>query len=55
MKNALEGSKIFPLVAWVLIISFALLTYTLTVSLQKNFQGLDESTTTTVDALEDKR
>ena len=52
MKNTLEGNKLFPVIAWALVISFAFFTYTLAASLQKNLGGLDENTTTTVDVLQ---
>ena len=50
MKNTLESSKFFPIIAWVLIIGFAVFTYFLTVNLQNNLGTLS----TNVDRLEAK-
>jgi len=43
MNHTLESYKIFPYIAWALVISFALFTYTLTVRLQENLNNVDSS------------
>lgn len=43
MNNTLESYKVFPYVAWALVIGFALFTYSLTVRLQENLTAVDMS------------
>lgn len=41
MNHTLESYKIFPYVAWTLVIGFAIFTYMLTVRLQENLGDVD--------------
>lgn len=50
MNNTLESHKLFPYVAWTLVVGFALFTYTLTTQLHGNVGSLGEK----VDDLEDR-
>jgi hypothetical protein len=50
MNNSLESHRLFPHVAWFLIIGFAILTYSLTVRLQQEMSGL----ATNMDELENR-
>ena len=43
MNNTLESYKIFPYIAWVIVIGFAAFTYMLTVRLQENLNNVDTS------------
>ena len=43
MEFTLESYRVFPFVAWVLVIGFALFTYMLTVRLQENLRNVDTS------------
>jgi len=52
MRHVLEGSKLFPIVAWVLIISFSLFTFALARTLQEESGQLSERTSATVNMLE---
>lgn len=40
MHNTLESYKIFPYVAWALVVGFALFTYSLTVQLQQELNDI---------------
>jgi|GEM_PF-975295 len=50
MKNTLESSKAFPVVAWTLIIGFALFTWTLTLHLQSELSDISSG----IDRVEDR-
>lgn len=41
MQHTLESYKVFPYVAWALVIGFALFTYTLTRQLEREFSAFD--------------
>jgi len=43
MKYTLESYRVFPYVAWVLVIGFAIFTYMLTVRLQESLGNVDNS------------
>lgn len=43
MNHTLESYRIFPFVAWALVIGFAVFTYMLTVRLQENLGNVDTS------------
>jgi len=43
MKYTLESYRVFPFVAWALVIGFAFFTYMLTVRLQENLGDVDTS------------
>ena len=43
MKNTLEGHKMFPVVAWVTVISFAFFTYTLAANLQDDLNQINQN------------
>jgi len=43
MNNTLESSKIFPYVAWTLVVFFAVFTYFLTVRLSEELARINES------------
>lgn len=38
MNNTLESHKFFPYIAWALVIGFALFTYNLTITVQKELE-----------------
>ena len=48
MNHTLESHRIFPVVAWLLVIGFAVFTYMLTVRVSSEISGID----TSVDDLE---
>lgn len=48
MHNTLESHKIFPYIAWALVIGFAIFTYLLSVRVSEELSGID----TSVDDLE---
>ncbi len=48
MNHTLESHRIFPVVAWLLVIGFAVFTYMLTVRVSNEISGID----TSVDDLE---
>ncbi len=48
MNHTLESYRIFPVVAWLLVIGFAVFTYMLTVRVNNEISGID----TSVDDLE---
>jgi hypothetical protein len=50
MNNTLESHKIFPYVAWTLVISFALFTYNLTTAVRNELNSI----TSGIDRLEMK-
>lgn len=50
MKNSLESSKFFPVVAWSTVICFAFFTYTLTTRLQAELANISDG----VERLEQK-
>ncbi len=50
MKNTLESSKAFPIVAWSLIIGFALFTWTLTIHHQNELSDISSG----IDRVEDR-
>ncbi len=50
MKNTLESSKFFPIIAWALVISFATFTYFLSVKVQDDLGNIS----TSVERLEEK-
>ncbi len=50
MHNSLESSKFFPYVAWTLVISFALFTYSLTMRMQEELSSIGDG----VERLEQK-
>jgi len=50
MNNSLESYKVFPFIAWALVIGFAVFTYLLTVRVSQEMSGLD----TSVDDLENR-
>jgi hypothetical protein len=50
MNNTLESHKLFPYVAWALVIGFALFTYMLTTRLHENLGSLGKE----VDDLEER-
>jgi hypothetical protein len=41
MNNTLESNKLFPYIAWALIVGFAVFTYMLTVRLQNDLSTVD--------------
>ena len=41
MQHTLESYKVFPYVAWTLVVGFALFTYSLTRQLEQNFETFD--------------
>ncbi len=41
MNNTLESNKLFPYIAWALIVGFAIFTYMLTVRLQEDLSQVD--------------
>ncbi len=43
MNHTLESYRIFPFIAWTLVIGFAVFTYMLTVRLQENLSNVDSS------------
>ncbi len=43
MNHTLESYRIFPYIAWALVIGFAVFTYILTVRLQENLNNVDSS------------
>lgn len=47
MDKTLESSKLFPIIAWVLVIGFAIFTYTLTVSVQAEIDYIVEESSDT--------
>lgn len=51
MQFVLETQKSFPYLAWGLVISFAILTYTLTVYLSKTMEILEVRTQTNISTL----
>lgn len=50
MHNSLESSKFFPYIAWTLVISFALFTYSLTIRMQEELSSISDG----VERLEQK-
>ena len=42
MNNTLESSKIFPYIAWALVVGFAIFTYMLTVRVQTELSDIGE-------------
>jgi hypothetical protein len=42
MNNTLESYKVFPYIAWALVIGFALFTYSLTLRLEQDLIALDD-------------
>lgn len=50
MNNTLESHKLFPYIAWTLVVGFALFTYSLTLHLNESFDDID----TSVQNLEDR-
>lgn len=50
MHNTIESSKYFPYVAWILVISFALFTYSLTLRMQEELSSISDG----VERLEQK-
>jgi hypothetical protein len=45
MNNTLESHKLFPIVAWALVIGFALFTYTLVMHLNAEMEGISSQVT----------
>jgi hypothetical protein len=43
MNHTLESYRIFPIIAWILVIGFAFFTYMLTTRLQDNLGSVDTS------------
>ncbi len=43
MKYTLESYRVFPYIAWALVIGFAFFTYMLTIRLQENLGNVDTS------------
>lgn len=50
MKNSLESSKFFPIIAWTTVVCFAYFTYTLTTRLKDELSNISNS----VERLEQK-
>ncbi len=50
MNNTLESHKLFPYVAWFLVVGFAVFTYNLTITVQNEL----ETIATGIDRLEEK-
>ncbi len=50
MHNSLESSKFFPYIAWILVISFALFTYSLTTRMHEELADIGDG----VERLEQK-
>ncbi len=50
MKNTLESSKFFPIIAWTLVVGFAVFTYFLATNVQSELSNI----TTSVERLEEK-
>ena len=42
MNNTLESSKLFPYIAWTVVVLFAIFTYTLTSNLYAELDGLSQ-------------
>lgn len=42
MNNTLESHKLFPYIAWTLVIGFAVFTYTLTAQVQGELTGISD-------------
>ena len=42
MNNTLESHRLFPYIAWILVIGFAIFTYMLTTRLQQQFDNINE-------------
>lgn len=42
MKNSLESSKFFPVIAWITVIGFAFFTYSLTMRLQTELSDISD-------------
>jgi hypothetical protein len=45
MNHTIESSKLFPIIAWITVVGFALFTYGLTTNLNGAFAELDQNTT----------
>ncbi|MDC1205460.1 hypothetical protein N8083_01270 [Candidatus Pacebacteria bacterium] len=51
MKYTLEGHKLFPYIAWTVVLGFVVFTYTLTIRLSDATSSLEAKTEATVSAV----